>query len=264
MRSVTLNTLAKKYQAGEKLTMTTAYDASFASLADAAGVEILLVGDSLGMCIQGHDSTLPVTLDQAAYHTECVARGSQNSLILGDLPFGSYHESSSQAIHSAIRLMAAGANMVKLEGGRHVAETVSFIVTRGIPVCGHIGLTPQTFNQLGGYRVQGKTEEGARRLIDDAKALEQAGASMIVVETVPAAVGRELTASVSIPIIGIGAGPDCSGQILVSYDLLGIYPGKPATFVRNFMTGADSVLEAFKRYVAAVKGGQFPGPEHCF
>jgi 3-methyl-2-oxobutanoate hydroxymethyltransferase len=264
LRQITLNHIRKLYEAGEKLVMTTTYDASFAAQAEAAGVEILLVGDSLGMVIQGHDSPLPVSMDHAVYHTECVARGSRNSLVLGDLPFASYHEGVEQAFRNAARLLAVGANMVKLEGGAIMAGTVEYLVRRGIPVCGHIGLTPQSVNALGGFRVQGKTEAAAQQLIDDGVALEQAGASMVVVETVPTAVGKALTEKLGIPTIGIGAGPHCSGQILVSYDLLGIFPGHSARFVRNFMRGAGGVQEAFKAFVAAVKSGEYPAPEHCF
>lgn len=264
MRQITLTHIRKLHEAGEKLVMTTAYDASFAAQADAAGVEILLVGDSLGMVVQGHDTTLPVTMDQAVYHTECVVRGSKNSLVLGDLPFASYHEGVEQAFRNAARLVAAGANMVKLEGGAIMAETVEYLVRRGIPVCGHIGLTPQSFNALGGFRVQGKTDAAAQQLFDDGLALERAGAAMIVVETVPTAVGQALTEKLRVPTIGIGAGPHCSGQILISYDLLGLYPGRPAKFVRNFMQGAGSIQEAFKAFVGAVKSGEYPAPEHCF
>jgi 3-methyl-2-oxobutanoate hydroxymethyltransferase len=240
--------------------MLTCYDASFAALCDAAAVEILLVGDSLGMVVQGHDSTLPVTMEQMEYHVGMVARGSQNALIVADLPFGSYQNSAERAFANAARLMAAGAQMVKLEGGRVMADTVRFLVERGIPVCGHVGLVPQSVHQLGGYRVQ----RDADRLLEDARAIEQAGAAMLVLEAIPAATGKEVTEALSIPTIGIGAGKDCSGQVLVLHDMLDIYPGRKARFVRNFMSGGGSVLDAIRRYVEAVKTGAFPAPEHTF
>jgi 3-methyl-2-oxobutanoate hydroxymethyltransferase len=240
--------------------MLTCYDASFAALCDAAGVEILLVGDSLGMVVQGHDSTLPVTMEQMEYHVGMVARGSQKALIVADLPFGSYQNSAESAFANAARLMAAGAQMVKLEGGRVMAQTVRFLVERGIPVCGHVGLIPQSVHQLGGYRVQ----RDADPLLEDARAIEQAGAAMLVLEAIPAAVGKQVTETLSIPTIGIGAGKDCSGQVLVLHDMLDIYPGRKARFVRNFMAGATGVLDAIQRYVKAVKSGAFPAPEHTF
>ena len=240
--------------------MLTCYDASFAALCDAAAVEILLVGDSLGMVVQGHDSTLPVTMQQMEYHVGMVARGSQNALIVADLPFGSYQNSAESAFANAARLMAAGAQMVKLEGGRVMADTVRFLVERGIPVCGHVGLIPQSVHQLGGYRVQ----RDADRVLEDARAIEQAGAAMLVLEAIPAAIGKQVTEALSIPTIGIGAGKDCSGQVLVLHDMLDIYPGRKARFVRNFMAGATGVLDAIQRYVKAVKSGAFPAPEHTF
>jgi len=244
--------------------MLTCYDASFARLCDEAGVEILLVGDSLGMVVQGHDSTLPVTLEQMEYHVGLVARGSERPMIVADLPFATYQASPAQAFANAARLMVAGAGAVKLEGGRAMAETVRFLVERGIPVCGHIGLVPQSVHQLGGYRVQGRTEDAARQMLEDARALQQAGAAMLVLEAIPAALAKQVTESLAIPTIGIGAGRDCSGQVLVLYDLLGIYPGRKARFVRNFMEGATSVADAIRRYVEAVKSGAFPAPEHAF
>ena len=261
---LTLKDFAKKYEAKEKITMVTVYDASFAAAAEQAGVDILFIGDSLGMTVQGHDSPLPVTVDDMVYHTRAVVRGSKQGFVIGDLPFGAYHESPAQAFRSAAQLMMAGANMVKLEGGAVMAEAVEFLVKRGIPVCGHIGLTPQSFNVLGGFRVQGKGDEGAQRLINDAKTLQNAGMSMIVIEAVPATLGKEITASLSIPTIGIGAGPDCSGQVLLAYDLLDIFPGKKAKFVKNFMAGTSSVTAAFAQFVKEVKDGTFPGPEHCY
>jgi len=256
----TLSHFAKLRESGEKIVMLTAYDASFARLADQAGVEILLVGDSLGMVVQGHDSTLPVTLEQMEYHVGMVARGSERALIVADLPFGSYQVSPEQAFSSAARLMVAGAQVVKLEGGTAMAGTVRFLVERGIPVCGHVGLTPQSVHQLGGYRVQ----RDAERLLEDARAIEQAGAAMLVLEAIPAILGKQATEALSIPTIGIGAGKDCSGQVLVLHDMLDIYPGRKARFVRNFMHGAPSVADAIRRYVEAVKSGAFPAPEHTF
>ena len=256
----TLAHFRKLRESGEKIVMLTCYDASFAALCDAAGVEILLVGDSLGMVVQGHDSTLPVTMEQMAYHVGMVARGSQKALIVADLPFGSYQNSAESAFNNAARLMAAGAQIVKLEGGRVMADTVRFLVERGIPVCGHVGLIPQSVHQLGGYRVQ----RDADRLLEDARAIEQAGAAMLVLEAIPAAIGKALTEALSIPTIGIGAGKDCSGQVLVLHDMLDIYPGRKARFVRNFMAGATGVLDAIQRYVKAVKSGAFPAPEHSF
>ena len=257
---LTLSHFAKLRESGEKIVMLTAYDASFAKLADQAGVEILLVGDSLGMVVQGHDSTLPVTLEQMEYHVGMVARGSEKALIVADMPFGTYQVSPEQAFSNAARLMVAGAQVVKLEGGVTMAQTVRFLVERGIPVCGHIGLVPQSVHALGGYRVQ----RDAERLMEDAKAIEQAGAAMLVLEAVPAAIGKQVTDALRIATIGIGAGKDCSGQVLVIHDMLDIYPGRKARFVRNFMQGAPSVSEAIKRYVEAVKSGAFPAPEHTF
>ncbi len=267
-RPVTLAELARMRAAGEKIAVLTCYDASFAALLERCGVDVLLVGDSLGNVLQGHATTLPVTLEQMAYHTGCVARGlgrQGRPLIVTDMPFGSYQEDPAQAMRSAVPLMAAGAQMVKLEGGAHMAETVRFLVERGVPVCAHVGLTPQSVHQLGGYRVQGKTEEAARQLLDDAAALEQAGAALIVLELVPAALAAQVTGQLkTMASIGIGAGRDCHGQVLVLHDMLGVYPGKKARFVKNFMQGAASIDEAVKGYVAAVKDGSFPAPEHCY
>ena len=267
-KPVTLHALRAMHARREKITMLTAYDATFARLADESGLDTLLVGDSLGMLLQGHSSTLPVTLAEMAYHTRCVARGLQHggaAWLIADLPFGSYQQGPSQAMASAEALMQAGAQMVKLEGGGWTAETVRFLVERGVPVCAHIGLTPQAVNQLGGYRVQGRSDEGAARLRADALALEQAGAALMVMEMVPATLAAEITASLkNMATIGIGAGPGCDGQVLVLHDMLGIFPGKTARFVRNFMAGADSIEDAVARYVAAVREGSFPAPEHCY
>jgi 3-methyl-2-oxobutanoate hydroxymethyltransferase len=257
------NTVAhfrKLRESGEKIVMLTCYEASFAALCDAAGVDTVLVGDSLGMVVQGHDSTLPVTLEQMEYHVGMVARGSEKALIVADMPFGSYQASKESAFSNAARLMVAGAQMVKLEGGVAMAETVHFLVERGIPVCGHVGLVPQSVHALGGYRVQ----RDAERLLQDARAIEQAGAALLVLEAIPATAAREVTEALKIPTIGIGAGKDCSGQVLVLHDMLGIYPGRKARFVRNFMDGAAGVQDAIRRYVEAVKSGAFPAPEHSF
>jgi len=261
---VTIPQLQERARSGEKLVMLTAYDASFAQIAEAAGVEILLIGDSLGMVIQGHDSTLAVTLEQAEYHVRCVARGSSKALVLADLPFGSFQESPAQAFASSARLMAAGAGMVKLEGGAPMVETTRFLVERGVPVCAHIGLTPQSVHTLGGYRVQGRQEDAADRLVADAKALEAAGAAIVLMEAMPAAVAKRVTDALTVPTIGIGAGPDVSGQVLVVYDMLDIYPGRKARFVKNFMEGAPSVKAAIEAYVKAVKAKTFPAAEHSF
>ncbi|AQR65120.1 3-methyl-2-oxobutanoate hydroxymethyltransferase [Aquaspirillum sp. LM1] len=261
---ITVQTLMKLAQEGQKITMLTCYDASFAAMLDEAGVETLLVGDSLGMVMQGADSTLPVTLDEMIYHVRCVARATRNALVIGDMPFGSYQESPQQAFASAVRLMQAGAHMVKLEGGAFMADTTRFLVERGIPVCSHIGLTPQFVNTFGGYRVQGKSEDDAARIRADARTLADAGASMVLMECVPAGLAASITAELSVPTIGIGAGPEVSGQVLVIYDMLGVYPGKKARFVKNFMPEAGSIPGAVKAYVHAVKNGSFPAPEHCF
>ena len=267
-KPVTLTELARMRSEDEKIAVLTCYDASFAALLERNGVDVLLVGDSLGNVLQGHASTLPVTLEQMAYHTACVARGlgkQGRSFLTADMPFGSYQESPAQAMRSAVALMAAGAQMVKLEGGAFMAETVRFLVERGVPVCAHIGLTPQSVNQLGGYRVQGKTRAGAQAMKDDALALEQAGAALIVLEMVPAALAAEITDSLTgMATIGIGAGSGCHGQVLVLHDMLGVYPGRKAKFVRNFMDGAASIDDAVRAYVKAVKNGSFPGPEHCY
>ena len=248
----------------DPVTMLTCTDASFAGMLDQAEVDMFLIGDSLGMVIQGDDSTLGVTMDDMVYHTRCVAKSTSRALIVGDLPFGSYQKSPEQAIENAIELMAAGAQMVKLEGGVVMSDTVRFLVERGIPVCGHIGLTPQSVHALGGFKVQGKSEEAINDLIVAAKALEQSGASAIVLELVPNDVGRRVTDAINIPVIGIGAGPYCSGQVLNLYDMLDIYQGRKPKFVKNFMADSSSILDAVKAYVTEVKAGTFPGPEHCF
>ena len=249
---------------GEKIAMLTGYDASFAALEERAGVDAILVGDSLGMVVAGHASTLPVSLSDMVYHTRAVARGSRYPVIVADLPFGSYQQSPEQAYASAAELMAAGAHMVKVEGGAWLADSVEFIVARGIPVCGHLGLLPQSVHHYGGYKAQGRTEASAKQLRDDAACLANAGISLLVFEMVPSLLAKEITEAIHVPTIGIGAGPDCSGQVLVLYDMLGIYPGKPARFVRNFMMENNSIEAAIAAYVRAVKEKSFPGPEHCY
>lgn len=249
---------------GEKIAVLTCYDASFAALLEAQGIDVLLVGDSLGMVLQGHETTLPVTLGDMVYHTACVARGAKQAFILSDMPFGTFQISPQETFAHAAQLMAAGAQMVKLEGGATMVETVRFLTGRGIPVCGHLGLTPQSVHQLGGYRVQGKESAAAQKLLEDATALEQAGAGMIVLEAMPALLAAEITAQLTIPTIGIGAGAACSGQVLVLHDMLDIYPGKKASFVKNYMQGANSIAAAVANYVAEVKAGSFPAQEHSF
>jgi 3-methyl-2-oxobutanoate hydroxymethyltransferase len=261
---VTIPQLQERARAGEKLVMLTCYDASFAKISEAAGVDILLVGDSLGMVVQGHDSTLAVSMDDTEYHVRSVVRGSQKALVIGDMPFGSFQASKEEAFRNCARLIAAGAQMVKLEGGAAMTETTAFLVARGIPVCAHIGLTPQSVNTFGGYRVQGKSEDAADRLVNDAQLLERAGASFVLMEAMPAAVAKRVTEALRVPTIGIGAGVDVSGQVLVNYDMLDIYPGKKARFVKNFLEGQPSVQKAIEAYVKAVKDKTFPGPEHSF
>lgn len=266
-KPVSLPRLREMQAHGEKITMLTAYDATFAAVADAAGVECILVGDSLGMVCQGLTSTVGVTLEAMRHHTECVANGLRRSQatawLIGDLPFGSYHESKEQALRSATVLMQAGAHMVKLEGGGWTAETVRFLVERGIPVCAHLGLTPQTVHALGGYRVQGKGDEAAGTLTRHARELQDAGAAMLVLEMVPAALSATLTQELThCATIGIGAGSGTAGQVLVLHDMLGMNLGKMPKFVRNFMEGPDnktaSVRGAMEAYVRAVKDGSFP------
>lgn len=263
-RRLTHVDLAKLRANGEKIAVLTCYDASFAQICDDSGVDALLIGDSLGMVLQGHDSTLPVKLTDIAYHTACVARGCRRPLIIADMPFGSFQESPQRALRNAVTLMAAGAQMVKLEGGAEMAETTRFLCSRGIPVCAHVGLTPQSVHQLGGYRVQGRDDSGAARLIADALSQQEAGASLIVLEAIPRQLAAETTARLAIPSIGIGASSDCSGQVLVLHDMLDISSGRKARFVRNFMAGQASIAAAIAAYVAAVKDGSFPAMEHCY
>jgi 3-methyl-2-oxobutanoate hydroxymethyltransferase len=263
-KPVTLPRLRDMRAAGEPITMLTCYDASFARLLDAQGVDCLLIGDSLGMVIQGLDSTLPVTLDEVAYHTRCVARGLGAAWLIADMPFGSYQAGPQAALDSAVKLMQAGAKMVKLEGGAWLAPTIAFLVERGIPVCAHLGLTPQSVHALGGYRIQGRSDSDAERLLADARALDDAGAALIVLELIPAALAARVTQAVTMATIGIGAGRDVSGQVLVLHDMLDVYPGKKPRFVRNFMQGQPDIGAAVAAYVAAVKDRSFPGPEHGY
>lgn len=260
----TLTDLARMRQADEKVAALTCYDASFAALLESAGVDVLLVGDSLGMVLQGGETTLGVTMRDMIYHTRCVSAGAKNAFIIADMPFGSYQSTPESAYHNGVRLMAAGAQMVKLEGGAVMRETVEFLSSRGLPVCAHIGLMPQAVHRLGGYRVQGRDDVGARQLLEDAKTLVDAGASMMLLEAIPSVLAGEITRAIAVPTIGIGAGSECSGQVLVLYDAIGIYARKTPSFVRNFMTGANSVADAVRRYVAAVKSREFPAAEHSF
>lgn len=261
---ITLTTLQKMAQEGGRIAMLTCYDASFAALLEEAGVESLLIGDSLGNVLQGHETTLPVTLRDMVYHTQCVARGARRAFVISDMPFGTFQLGPRETFRNAAELMAAGAHMVKVEGGAPMAETIEFLTARGVPVCGHLGLTPQSVHQFGGYRVQGRGETAAQRLLEDAKLLEQAGAGMIVLEAIPAGLARDVTAALAVPTIGIGAGVDCSGQVLVLHDMLDIFPGKKAKFVKNYMRAAGSIQGAVELYVKEVKARTFPGPEHSF
>ncbi|MGZ9031416.1 MAG: 3-methyl-2-oxobutanoate hydroxymethyltransferase [Burkholderiaceae bacterium] len=263
-KPVTLHRLREMRANGEPIAMLTCYDASFAALLDSQGVDCILVGDSLGMVIQGRGDTLPVTVDEMTYHTRCVARGLSAAWLIADLPFGAYQASPEQAFASAVALMQAGAKMVKLEGGAWLAPTVAFLIERGIPVCAHLGLTPQSVHALGGYRVQGRTDEEAERLLADARALDAAGAAMLVLELVPSALAERVTRAVGMPTIGIGAGIGTSGQVLVLHDMLDVYPGRKPRFVRNFMQGQPSISAAVAAYVGAVKDRSFPAPEHGY
>ena len=264
MPAITLTTLQSLKQKGEKITMLTCYDATFAHACNQAGVEVLLVGDSLGMVLQGHDSTLPVTTSEMAYHVACVKRGNQDALILADMPFMANATLEQTLINSA-QLLKAGAHMVKVEGAVWLAESIRVMTERGIPVCAHMGLTPQTVNVLGGYKVQGRNENQARQMRADAIALEQAGAAMLLLECVPSELAKEITLAVKIPVIGIGAGSDTDGQVLVLHDMLGLsLTGRVPKFVKNFMTGQPDIQSALGAYVTQVKAVSFPGTEHGF
>lgn len=263
-KAVTIGDLRSRRDSLDRITMLTCYDASFAALMNECEVDILLVGDSLGMVLQGHDSTLPVTVEDIAYHTRCVARRKGKCWLMSDMPFGSYQESPAQAYRNAALLMAAGAQMVKLEGGAWLAPTVKFLTERGIPVCAHLGLTPQSVHSLGGYRVQGRDQKAAEQLLADARALESAGADIVLVELIPTTLGQRLTETVKVPTIGIGAGSHMTGQVLVLHDILDVTPGKRARFVKNFLEESGSIRAAIRRFVAEVKSGQYPAPEHSF
>ena len=263
-KPLSVTTLADMKRRGEKITCLTAYDASFSTLLDRAGVDVILVGDSLGMVIQGHSNTLSVTMDRMVYHTRCVVRGRQRAFVIADLPFMSYPEPN-RAAENAARLLREGqAQMVKLEGGRIRAETVRHLVSQGIPVCGHLGLLPQSVHQLGGYRVQGKDRQAAEAMLEDARILQDAGAALLVLECVPAALAKKITQSLAVPTIGIGAGVDCDGQVLVLYDMLDITPGKRPKFSKNFMAETEDALAAVRAFVEAVRTGRFPTEEHSF
>ena len=261
---VTLSSLARMRAAGEKIACITAYDASFAALVDVAGVDLVLVGDSLGMVIQGHDTTVPVTMDQMAYHSRAVARGLQRAFLVTDLPFMSY-SSRETALANSVRLMQeGGARMVKLESGGSQFDIVEFLARHDIAVCAHLGLKPQSVHKTGGFRVQGREHEAAQRMLDDAQRLVNAGADMLLLECIPAELGRQITEAVPVPVIGIGAGPDTDGQILVLYDILDITSGRKPRFVHNFMASQGGVQAAVGAYVEAVKNRGYPAPEHCF
>ncbi|WP_027858323.1 3-methyl-2-oxobutanoate hydroxymethyltransferase [Marinobacterium jannaschii] len=263
MKNITLHHLSALKRQGEKFAVLTAYDACLANRCSDAGVEVLLVGDSLGMVLQGNDSTLPVTVEEMVYHTRAVARGANGAMVMADMPFMSY-ATLDVAMDNAARLMQAGAHILKLEGGAWLAETITLLAERGIPVCAHLGLTPQAVNKLGGYRIQGRDDESARQILQDAKALQDAGASMLLLECVPAKLAAQLTAAVDIPVVGIGAGSQTDAQVLVIHDMLGISSGRQPRFVKNFMAGAGSIQEAISAYAGAVKDGSFPAAEHEF
>lgn len=261
--AVTINTLRDCKQKGEKFTCLTAYDATFSHTISAAGVEVMLVGDSLGMVLQGNDSTLPVTIEDMAYHTRAVARGNQGALLMVDMPFMSY-STPETAMSSAAALMRAGAQMVKLEGSDWMASTVELLSARGVPVCAHLGLTPQFVNKFGGYKVQGKDDRAAEQMVQHARLLEQAGADLLLLECVPSSLGKRITDAVKAPVIGIGAGSGTDGQVLVMHDILGITPGRKPRFVKDFLAGSGSIQGAFEAFVRAVKEGDFPAEEHSF
>ena len=268
VKPISLTVLQEMKEKGEKIAMLTCYDASFSALLDTQHVDCILVGDSLGNVIQGQRTTIPVKMDDVVYHTKAVLRGlytrpQSRAWVVADMPFGSYG-TSEDALHNAVKLMQAGAHMVKLEGGDWLAETVRILVNNGIPVCAHLGLTPQSVYQLGGFKVQAKTSAAADQLLQDALLLQEAGASMLVLEAVPMHVGKFVTEHVKMVTIGIGAGKDTDGQVLVLYDMLDVFPGKKAKFVKNFMQGKSSIAEAIAEYVAQVKSGEFPQPEHGF
>lgn len=260
---ITVTTLRKMKEKGEKIAMLTCYDASFSKVMNNVGVDVLLIGDSLGMTIQGHNSTLPVTMEHMIYHTQNVANGNQKALLVADLPFGAYESSVEIAFQNAVKLMKAGAHVVKIEGGLDQVEKTAYFSKRSIPVCAHLGLTPQSVNTLGGYRVQGRQQDVANEMIESAKAHESAGAAMIVLECIPKDLAKIISEQLSIPVIGIGAGVDCDGQVLVLQDMLGIYPDPPS-FSHNFLQDQSSIESAIKAYVNAVKSSLFPTDQHSF
>jgi 3-methyl-2-oxobutanoate hydroxymethyltransferase len=261
---VTLATLQRMKADGEKIASLTCYDASFAVLLDNAGVDVVLVGDSLGMVIQGHDTTVPVTMDHMVYHTAAVARGVHRPFLIADLPFMSYPSKDLALAHSVRLMQEGGAEMVKLESGGKQTEIVEFLTGHDIAVCAHVGLKPQSVHKTGGFRVQGRERETAARLVEESRQLEAAGADIVLLECIPAALGKAITEALHVPVIGIGAGPETDGQILVTYDMLDITTGRKPRFVRNFMEGAQDNLDALQRYVRAVKEREYPGPEHSF
>jgi len=264
MSKITTSTLKAMKQAGNRFASLTAYDATFAEIIEAAGVEVLLVGDSLGMVIQGHDSTLPVTLDEMIYHTKAVRQGTRDALVMADMPFMSYN-TEVQAVESAGRLMKeGGANVVKLEGGRALAGIIKQLTLFGIPVCAHLGLQPQSVHKLGGYKIQGRDEHAAKIILEDALALEKAGADIVLLECVPMLLAEEVTRALDIPVIGIGAGPHCDGQVLVLQDMLGITPGKRPRFTQDFLQGSNSIQDAIAAYAKAVKNGDFPTEQQSY
>jgi 3-methyl-2-oxobutanoate hydroxymethyltransferase len=263
MAKITTSTLLKMKQQGKKISTITAYDASFAKLFDQAGIHAILIGDSLGMVLQGQDDTLPVSIDDMAYHTQCVKRGVENTLIIGDMPFMSY-ATTEQALVNAAKLMQAGASMVKMEGGAWLVDTIKSLVERGIPVCAHLGLTPQSVNVFGGFKVQGREDAQAQQMITDAQALEAAGAQLLVLECIPAPLGKAISEAISIPTIGIGAGKDTDGQILVMHDALGISCSYMPKFSRNFIKETGDIKKAIELYISEVSKGNFPGEDHIF
>lgn len=262
---VTVRDVRAFKERGERFAMLTAYDALSARLLDEAGIPLLLVGDSLGMVVLGYDSTLPVTMDDMVHHTAAVVRGRREAMVIGDMPFMSYQASDAEAIHNAGRFMQeAGAHAVKLEGGARVVDIVARLTDMGVPVMGHLGLTPQSVNQFGGYRVQGRSDEQAHRIVQDAKDLEAAGAFSVVLEAVPSEVGKEVTESLEIPTIGIGAGPHTDGQVLVFHDFLGITPGRLPRFVKRYATVGEQMKTAAEQFAAEVASGAYPAPEHSY
>lgn len=263
MSMTTTLSLRQLKDENKKFACVTAYDACFASIVDQAGIEVILVGDSLGMVLQGHDSTLPVSMDDMAYHTACVRKGSGNAMVMADMPFNASN-TPEQTLHNAGLLMQSGAHIVKIEGEEWLAPTIEELAKRGIPVCAHLGLTPQSVNKLGGYKVQGKLDSDAERILRACKALEEAGADLLLLECVPTALARMITEQASVPVIGIGAGNVTDGQVLVMHDLLGLTQGHKPKFVKNFMADVPSVQDAFAAYAQDVKSGAFPGPEHSF